>query len=86
MKAALATTKRGATVRVTKEGQAVSTKGATGTLTLFDGDKVHNLMLKPAAGGAMTAKSKKAIGEGTRAKIVINFADKTTLLTESVAR
>jgi hypothetical protein len=86
VKAELTGTKTGATVRLTKEGKAVSTKGANGTLTVLDGDKETELKLKPANGGAMTAKSKTAISGGTRAKVSITFADKTTLATDVVAK
>lgn len=85
LKAELSGAKTGATVRVTKDGKAVSTKGASGTLTLL-GDKTTHLALKPVAGGAMTAQSKKAIGNGTRAKVMITFADKSILSTEVVAK
>jgi hypothetical protein len=85
-KAALTSTRAGATVRVTKDGKSVSTKGATGTLTLLDGDKPTELTLKPAGAGVMTAKSKTAIAKDARAKIAITFADKTTLATETAAK
>jgi hypothetical protein len=85
-KAELTSTKAGATVRVTKDGKTVSTKGATGTLTVLDGDKPTELKLKPAGAGVMTAKSKTAIANGARAKIAITFADKTTLATETAAK
>lgn len=84
--AELTRTKTGATVRVTQDGKAVSTKGAIGTLTLLDGDKPTELALKPAAGGAMTAKSTQAISAGMRTKVTITFADKTTVSTEAVAK
>lgn len=73
-------------MRVTREGKTVSTKGASRTLTLLDGDKATNLALKPASGSAMTAKSKEAIGNGTRAKVMITFADKTARSAEIVAK
>jgi hypothetical protein len=85
-KAALTTTKAGATVRVTKDGKAVSTKGATGTLTLLDGEKPTELALKPASDGTMVAKSEKAIANNARAKVAITFADKTTLSMDVVAK
>lgn len=85
-KAVLTKTKAGATVRVTKGGKALSTKGATGTLTLLDGDKPAELTLKPAGTGVMTAKSTKVIAKDMRAKIMITFADKTTLSTETVIK
>ncbi|MES2317066.1 MAG: hypothetical protein V4631_06185 [Pseudomonadota bacterium] len=85
-KAVLTRTKAGATVRVTKDGEAMSTKGATGTLTLLDGEKATELTLQPAGAGVMKAKSKKAIANQARARIMITFADKTTLSTETVAK
>ena len=85
-KAELTRIKTGATVRVTQDGKAVSTKGATGTLTLLDGEKPAVLTLKPAGTGAMVAKRKKAIGNDARGKISITFADQTTLSTEIVAK
>lgn len=85
-KAVLTATKAGATVRLTKDGKAVSSKGATGTLTLLDGDKSTELKLKPAGAGIMTATSKTAIAKDTRAKIAITFSDKSTLASETVAK
>jgi hypothetical protein len=85
-KAVMTPTKAGATVRVTKDGKAVTTKGATGTLTLLDGDKPTELTLKPAGAGVMKATSKTAIAKDARAKIAISFADKTTLVTETAAK
>lgn len=82
----LTSTRTGATVRVTKDGTAVSTKGATGTLTLLDGAKPTELKLKPAGVGVMTAKSKTAIAKDARAKLAITFADKSTLSTEAIAK
>jgi hypothetical protein len=84
-KAVLTATKAGATVRVTKDGNPVSTKGATGTLTLVNGEKQTELKLKPGAGDTLTAKTSKAIAKGTSGKVSITFADKTALSTEVVA-
>jgi hypothetical protein len=85
-KVVLTATKGGATLRVTKDGKAVSTKGASGTLTLLDGDKPTELALKPASDGTMAVTSQKAIASNARAKVAITFADKTTLSTDVVAK
>ena len=85
MKAQLVASKTQATITVTKDGVAVATTGASGTLTLLDGDKKSALALKPAARNTLTAKSANPIRKGTRAQVVINFADKTSLSTELVA-
>lgn len=86
LKAELRTTKTGATVLVTKDGQAVSTARANGTLTLRDADRKTELVLKPAGRNAMKANSRKAISKGTAAQVVINLADKTMLSSELVAK
>jgi hypothetical protein len=85
-KAVLTPTKAGATVRLTKDGIAVSTKGAAGTLTLLDGEKPTELALKPAGVGLMTVKSKTGIKKDARAKVAITLADKTTLSADTVAQ
>lgn len=85
-KVVLTKTKTGVSVNVMKDGKAVSTKGATGTLTLLDGDKPSELTLKPAGNGVMTAKSKAAISTDAHAKVMITFANKTTLATETTVK
>lgn len=86
LQAELLSTKTGATILVTREGKAVSTAGASGTLTLLDGDKKTDLALKPVRRNVMTANNPTAIGKGTRAQVIINFADKATLSKELVAK
>lgn len=67
----------GATIQVTEAGKAVSTTGATGTLTLANAAGRQVLQLKPAGENVMEAKAASKIAAGTKAQASITFADQS---------
>lgn len=71
-------TSGGASVAATRDGSAVQTAGATGTLTIMNGSRKQVVQLKPAGANMMEAKTKAAIAPGTKARAAVTFADKTS--------
>lgn len=86
VKADLMRSATGAKVVFTIGAEAVSTVGATGTLTLLDTKNKASYPLKPAPGNAMTSEGLKKLAKGARAQVNITFADKTMFATEVVAK
>jgi hypothetical protein len=70
-------TASGASIQVTEGGKAVSTAGATGSLTLA-GAGQKAIPLTPAGGNTMVATSAVKIAPGTKAQATIVF-DETTM-------
>jgi hypothetical protein len=79
---AATTTASGASIQVTEAGKAISTAGATGTLTLSGSSGRQVVQLKPAGGNILEAKSASKIAPGTKGQASIVFGDQSTAIVE----
>lgn len=74
-------TASGASIQVTENGKAVSTAGATGSLTLA-GAGQKAIVLTPAGGNSMVTTGTAKIAPGTKAQATIVFDETTMSITD----
>ena len=75
-------TASGASIAVTEAGKAVSTAGASGTLTLSGAAGRHVVQLKPAGDNVLEAKSVSKIAPGTKGQASIVFGDQSMAIVD----
>jgi hypothetical protein len=85
-KVELASKKDSATFNVTRDGEKVSTVGASGKLILTNGKSKQEVALTPSGDNAMTTAKAAKMVPGTRARAMITFADKTSATEDFVLK
>lgn len=75
-------TAAGASIRVTESGKAVSTAGASGTLTLLGTGGQQAIPLKPAGDNVLEAKTTAKIAPGTKGQASIVFGDDSVAIVD----
>lgn len=70
----------------TKGAEQVSTAGASGTVTLLASKDKKSYPLTVASKNAMTSIGLTKLTKGSRAQLLVTFADKTMVMTEVVAK
>jgi uncharacterized Zn-binding protein involved in type VI secretion len=66
-------------VYVTDHGQPFNTAGATGKLTILNGDKKSEVPLDAGGNNTLATKGEAKITKGSKAVAAVTFADKTTV-------
>lgn len=68
-----------AVVHVTDHGQPFNTAGATGKLTILNGDKKSEVPLEAAGNNTLITKGEAKMARGSKAVAAVTFANKTTV-------